>query len=289
MIPFLVVDRPISLRIIKGSGYENLSIKIGLMSHANTSSNFQILFKEYPCQTDFKNCELNTKNNKCEYPNDLCRIGKLLKEKTIKIVDSGVFTKDGCKISEYRDLFNTYDNMGADFGIIKDCLNNKRRTLVTAKEAMNLYKKGNYNFNLYGVAQGKKKRQYVKCFNNLTKFGYQYIAIGGLLKKINNTLRYTKVKNQTEMFEIIELIKSKFKGKQMPQIDYIFALGCYHPKRHNKFENIGVYGSDFKGWIFQYKNNFEYLSLKEKQEHRIKQVRHNLNEKIYSKININLD
>ena len=33
----------------------------------------------------------------------------------------------------------------------------------------------------------------------------------------------------------------------------MFALGCFHPKRRIVFEELGVWGSDYKGWIFQYR------------------------------------
>ena len=49
VIPFLVADRPASLRIIKGSGLHRYDVLVGLMGHANTSTNFQKLFGIYPC------------------------------------------------------------------------------------------------------------------------------------------------------------------------------------------------------------------------------------------------
>ena len=33
----------------------------------------------------------------------------------------------------------------------------------------------------------------------------------------------------------------------------MFALGCYHPKRHSKFNELNLFGADSKGWILNYK------------------------------------
>jgi len=35
--------------------------------------------------------------------------------------------------------------------------------------------------------------------------------------------------------------------------DWLFLLGCYHPKRHKLFEKFNVFGGDYKGWILNYK------------------------------------
>lgn len=36
-------------------------------------------------------------------------------------------------------------------------------------------------------------------------------------------------------------------------------MGCYHPSRHKKFEILKVWGSDYKGWIFNYVSKIDSL------------------------------
>src|SRR5260370_8767599 len=45
--------------------------------------------------------------------------------------------------------------------------------------------------------------------------------------------------------------------EKYPQ-DWLFALGCFHPSRLDKFKKLNVWG-DYKGWIFQYEKRNETL------------------------------
>lgn len=127
----MVVDRPASLRIIKGAG---LLGKIGLISHANTTPEFQRLFREYPCGAI--PCQATDPFNgmQCSSEDSLgtCTLAITLRERTVKICDCGMFTKDGVQLS-YRDLFNRYDDMGTDYGIMIDVFRNPVATLASAK------------------------------------------------------------------------------------------------------------------------------------------------------------
>jgi len=38
------------------------------------------------------------------------------------------------------------------------------------------------------------------------------------------------------------------------------VLGCYHPRRHALFDKHRVFGSDYKGWIFNYKHRFDQIA-----------------------------
>lgn len=184
MISFFVADRPASLRILKGSGLQHYDIKVGIMAHANTTKNFQDLFRIYPCSRD-DFCDVI--GRKCPYNKDKdiskCTEGLKIRERTIKVCDSGVFTKNGC-INGYDELFETYENMGCEYGVIIDCLKNKEKTIESASEAINLFKENTYNFKLIGVAQGIEIKDYVYCYDALKNMGYDYIAVGGLLKKL---------------------------------------------------------------------------------------------------------
>ena len=244
MIPFLVADRPASLNIISGLETKYESIKIGLMGHANTSENFQKYFARFPCVT---NGVCNVIKDECPYNGNLksCKEGLIRRNSIIKMCDSGIFQKNGCNMN-YDELFNLYDLMNTNYGVIKDELKNKNITLESAIEAIKIYREKSYNFNLVGVAQGKSVREYIDCYDDLKSLGYDYIAVGGLLKKRNNTVRYTFVSNTNFMENVLSSIREKYKN------DWIYVLGCYHPKRHDLLLNYNVYGSDYKGWIFQY-------------------------------------
>ncbi len=249
-IPFFVVDRPMSLKLLEFCEIDKLPFKIGLMGHANTSDNFQRLFREF-----------NGKN-------------------IIKMVDSGVFSKEGCKFS-YEDLFKIYERMGADFGIMIDVLKNKDETLNSAKEATKVYYSGNYNFELVGVAQGNTPEEYLECYQRLREeLGFRYIGIGGLLKKVENSSRYVRVKDEKFLETVIRRIRESYPH------DWLFLLGCYHPKRIPLFRKYRIFGSDYKGWILNYtppqKNEKRKFSRDELRIKRFKQVRDYLYDKVFA-------
>ena len=214
-IPFFVVDRPMSLRILEHCQVNEQSFTLGLMGHANTSPEFQVEFRNF-----------NKKNVK-------------------KIVDSGVFTKNGC-MNGYPTLFSTYENMGADYGIMIDILKDKEKTIISAQNAIDAYKKREYPFELIGVAQGNTIQDYLDCYQSLKDLEFKYIAIGGLLKKAENTARYVKVRDEKFLVDVVSAIRDIY-----PK-DWLFLLGSYHPRRHHIFRDFRIFGGDYKGWIFQY-------------------------------------
>jgi len=227
-IPFFVVDRPMSLRILEYCQINEQSFTLGLMGHANTSPEFQIEFRNF-----------NKKNVK-------------------KIVDSGVFTKNGC-MNGYPALFSTYVNMGADYGIMIDILKDKEKTIISAQNAIDAYKKGEYPFELIGVAQGNTIQDYLDCYQSLKDLEFKYIAIGGLLKKAENTARYVKVHDEKFLVDVVSAIRDIYPN------DWLFLLGSYHPRRHHIFREYRIFGGDYKGWIFQYDPPEDWI----KKEHLI--------------------
>jgi len=249
------------------------------MSHTNTSKNFQELFSLYPC-VKRNYCEVV--QGTCPYDKEInrCPKGSIIKKNTIKMCDSGIFQKEGCSF-EYSKLFSIYENMKVTYGIIIDYLKQKDETLKSAKKALKEYKNGNYYFQLVGVSQGETLEEYVECYNKLKKMGYSHIAVGGLLKKRENSVRYVGVRSEQLLRDTLSRIRN-----ENPK-DWLFALGCYHPKRHGSFSKIGVFGSDYKGWIFNYdigrgkKNDPPNEEKKELQRRRFKQVREFLQE-LYS-------
>lgn len=276
IIPFFVADRPVSLRIIKSSGLQNYDVNIGIMGHANTSKHFQKLFSVYPC-TDDDFCDIV--KGKCPHDHDIkkCSVGSLIRQRTTLACDSGVFTKNGCD-RKYKDLFEIYQRMNADYGIIIDYLKDADKTIKSASDALKEYKKKDYSFKLIGVAQGNTLEDYLECYDDLKKMGFEHIAIGGLLKKFENTARYARVRDETFLFNVIKKIRDKYPD------DWLFVLGCYHPKRHDKFNELNVFGGDYKGWIFNYEKN-PSLTVEAAQKDRFLQIHKYIESRIYKRLN----
>ncbi len=220
-IPFFVVDRPMSLQILKFSEIHKQTFQVGLMGNANSTANFHKKFRKFP--------------------------GK----NVVKMADSGIFTKDGGMTTDYEELFEKYERMGTQYGIILDVIKNKRATLASAKKAMKEYVKKRRTFKLVGVAQGKTVRQYLSCYKALKKMGYIHIAIGGLLKKHAKTARFVIVRDEKFLENVVSTIRKEFPN------DWLFLLGCYRPRRVHILKKYNIYGADFKGWIFNYKNPAE--------------------------------
>jgi hypothetical protein len=268
LIPFLVADRQSSLRIIRGIPLQDYDGPIGLMSHANTSSEFREAFRRYPCGPQL--CPRAVGAEDCYS----CRSCRALKSRTVKMCDSGVFTKSGCKL-DYPNLFLRYENMGCEYGIMIDVLRNSRDTLESAAEAIQSYRELRPSFKLVGVAQGRTVKEYVKCYAKLKELGFAHVAIGGMLSKRLNTSHYAYVRSDQRLFPVLSTLRALYPS------DWLFALGCYHPKRHLRMERIGVFGSDYKGWIFQY----EKRSIREKhhaRSSRYGQVRRFLSKDIFN-------
>ena len=121
----------------------------------------------------------------------ICEKGLKLKESITTIADSGVFTKQGGVI-DYIELFQRYEEMGIERGIMLDVLGDKEETIKSGKKAMDLYRSKIWSFKLVGVAQGKDEKEYSDCYEGLINIGFEEIAIGGLLKKRDNTARFVQ-------------------------------------------------------------------------------------------------
>lgn len=262
IIPHFVADRPMSLRILAGLPFERHPVKVGLMLQACTSENFRAMASKFPCG-DLEYC--GVVDGKCPFGGDFqkCTKGQLVRECITKIADSGVFTKSGA-ILNYPELFERYNQMNLERGIMLDVLGDRERTLDSAELAMNTYSTLECNFKLIGVAQGKSLSDYLRCYEKLKKLGFEEIAIGGLLTKRENTARYAS-SNREHIAGIVKAITYEWPD------DRIFCLGVYNPKRHEFLKEIQVDAADYKGWIFQYKK--KYQDPKCHHVHRVYQTR----------------
>jgi hypothetical protein len=157
LIPFCVADRPISLSIIKGASLAS-GLKLGIMSQAATTSDqFKRFFASYPYKTEvvYSNGE----------PAD-----QAIRSRTIKMVDSGIFGKNGCHLT-YEDLFAQYRLMRADYGIMIDAMGDVEETIKSARKALKHYDSEQDRFKLVGVAQGTTVPEYIRCYEKLQNMG----------------------------------------------------------------------------------------------------------------------
>jgi hypothetical protein len=148
--------------------------------------------------------------------------------------------------------------MSVEYGIMIDVIKNKDKTIESAKEAVKHYQEISPSFKLVGVAQGNNVPEYLECYEKLKDFGFEFIAIGGLLKKIENTARYVRVRDEQFWQEVVKSIRQRY-----PK-DWLFLLGCYNPKRHDLLKKYNIFGADYKGWILNYKNPNQIFREKEK-------------------------
>jgi len=274
--PFFVADRQASLRILAGLKI-NYGRKYGIMTHANTFIPFQEAFKNYPC-IDMENCQV-IGGRPCIHmgkPSE-CPFRSAIRASVVKICDSGVFQKKGCEIDSYDVLFEKYDKMQTHYGIIMDFLKDKKRTLETAHNAMEIYRKKSHSFKLIGVAQGNTVDEYQDCYRALKAMGYDHIAVGGMLTRRDKSARYVKVRDESLLKNTLSSIR------EIDQEGWLFALGCYSPKRHSVFLEHSVSGADYKGWIFQYEGVSPIRGDEKSQSSRFSQVRSFINDEIIAR------
>ena len=240
ILPIFVADRPFSLKILEGlTGYGD---QFGILSHAFTSDNFKMKFKEFSLTTT-------------------------------KIGDSGIF--QGKDVS-YDHLFMEYIRMGVSHGIIKDYYRDPGKTLKSARSAIKVYHSDGYDksFKLVGVAQGRSVDEYVENYTKQRQMGYEMVAIGGLLDKVENHARLVKVRREELLTDTLRKIKKKHPN------DKLFPLGVFNRSRIGMFKDLGVWGSDYKGWIFRY--DLEESLVK---HNRLEQTRNYIKTEIFPMLN----
>jgi len=253
--PFLVADRPASLRIIRGANPEQFEHGLGIMTHANVTETVADFVREFPSSAGFydhdDDFERDDESRYVTEDGGYTALGREIQENTVRVADSGIFTKEGSDFDSYEKLYEKYEEMSVEYGIILDAINDCDGTVEEAVTAMDTYKSGEYSFNLIGVAQGVSYEEYQRCYQELRDLGYDHIAIGGLLSKDGErTGAFAHVNNE----EFTQAVLSQLR-EQYPE-DWIFALGCHHPDRHHIFSELDLFGADYKGWIYKYKRTF---------------------------------
>jgi hypothetical protein len=251
IVPFFVADRPMSLRLLKGLPLQKYpGVRIGIMAHANTTASFQEAFRQYPCD-NLGHCD--AVEGPCQYTDDIpkCPARQYILNHTVKMCDSGIFTREGATLT-YDQLFEAYDRMRVEYGIMIDVFRDPHATLESAEAALQAYEPFKGSFKLVSVAQGISVEDYLDCYARLKRLGFDYIAIGGLLRRRKNTVRFPYVRSQEFMFEVLGELRERYPD------DWLFALGCFHPGRLPSLMGWNVW-ADYKGWIFQYKKRNESL------------------------------
>jgi hypothetical protein len=211
--------------------------EFGILAHAFTTKNFKKQFSEFNLAA-------------------------------FKVGDSGIYQRND---QGYREIFSAYNEMKVDYGIIKDFYRDRKKTFESAKIGFGEYKKGKYNFILVGVAQGRSVAEYIQSYREQKDLGLEIVAIGGLLDKIPNHVRLVKVKHDVMLRNVLRAIR-----KQFPN-DKLFPLGAFSRKRIQFFKEVGVWASDYKGWIFKYDK-----SQAEAKNDRFEQTRKYVIEKVLS-------
>ncbi|MCL4299231.1 MAG: hypothetical protein KJ077_26085 [Anaerolineae bacterium] len=241
-----------SLRIIKGLPLQQYpDAKIGIMAHANTSQNFQEALQKYPCE-DLNYCD--AVSGPCQFPDNICAcpFRDHILSHTIKMCDSGIFTKEGATLS-YQQLFEAYEGMDVEYGIMIDVFLDPQATLESGREALKAYEPFKEKFKLVGVAHGQNVEEYLECYRSLKEMGFTHVAVGGMLRRIDETVRYAQVRDEDFMYQVLDTLREKYPD------DWLFALGSFNPSRLEEFKKRNVWG-DYKGWIFQYKKRDDTLN-----------------------------
>jgi len=245
MVPFSLADRPNHFRVLRGLNLyvEHPEVPIGIMTHANVTPRVQDLVRAFPCGT--AECA-DVIGTPCPYRADRvrCPYHRYIRQRAVRMCDSGVFTRQGATL-DYPGLFATYAHMEVDYGVMIDVLHNIAATLESARRALDAYTPYEGRFTLVAVAQGKSLDDYVRCYQGLKALGCTHIAIGGLLCKVAESARYTRVQREAFLWQVIGTIRSLFPD------DWLFALGVLHPRRIPRLVQYRVW-ADSKWYLFQY-------------------------------------
>lgn len=165
------------------------------------------------------------------------------------VVDCGVFSTEDFE-GGLRDLFDVYDRMDADYGLIPDVIGERISTDKMVEDAGRLWRGGQrWGFEPVGVAQGECPADYAASFWDCYQLGVDHIAVGGLLDQ-SGERSGGHATARDELFEAIELIRGQH--RRIWRDTWTFALGCDHPQRRPRLAGLGLDGADSKWWLFQY-------------------------------------
>lgn len=156
--------------------------------------------------------------------------------------DCGAFSywKEAEPPYKSADMLEYYQTLGFDYGVSIDHLifaeleaEKERRwniTVENAREFLELYRHGNdrFTFTPIGVAQGWDPASYQRAATALMDMGYDYIAIGGLVRSTNN--------------EIISILKAV--QPELRPGTRVHLFGVSRPEHIQTFASLGVTSFD---------------------------------------------
>ncbi len=198
-----------------------------------------------------------------------------IEDKNIEVMgDCGAFTyayeDKPPEFYKTERVAKIYEKMGFDYGVSVDHLvldyflkkeNGKKirvdvpkekkderikLTIRNAKEFLNIHRKNRYSFEPIGVAQGYNLETYKKSVEKLVELGYEYIALGSLVRYNTETI--------LKILETIEDVTSNVK---------LHLFGVLRPEAIKDFRKLGVVSFDSasylrKAWL---RSGNNYLAL----------------------------
>ena len=175
------------------------------MTHALTTERFRKLFARYPCGDPGigRAC-----GRQVEESMVLCSKGQVLRRNIIKMGDSGIFA--GGERLPYEELFERYENMNVDYGVMVDYFLDPLRTHESAREAVRVFSARKYHFQLVLVAQGGNTDEYVDSYRELKRLGDYPIAVGGMLRRKMNSARYIHQSQEGLLNDVLSTIRATF-------------------------------------------------------------------------------
>jgi len=90
----------------------------------------------------------------------------------IKMVDSGIFSKNGCTIG-YEGLFERYNTVGTDFGVMIDVLGEEKAALKSGEKALKIYEKNKKEYRFWFGSSGSGKN-FRRISRMLSKIIFQF-------------------------------------------------------------------------------------------------------------------
>jgi hypothetical protein len=146
--------------------------------------------------------------------------------------DNGIFSGHELPV---RELFQIYERLGVTHGVAPDVFGEAEATLERAKDAMTIWKAGQYSFELVSVAQGREADEYITSIEELKAMGYRSIAVGGLLRSIGRSKHHIRHIDTV----LIGRIRRRLNGNLPERLHWLGAL---------RYNRDLIHSADSIGW-----------------------------------------
>lgn len=226
--PVLVADRPNHLRIIRRALREaDGEPAVGIMTHVHVTESVATMLREWPAD---------------------------LRDQTMLIADNGAFQADGAPTLGDTDrvdigaIFDSYDRLGVDYGLMPDVPGDKTATEQLAWDAAARYdsERDEHDWAPVAVAQGTDVDEYWASYRDHRFLGYDHVAVGGLLEQRGGRSGAHATAREGLLWDVVLMLANASPGA------WVFALGCGHERRHPRFTDLQLAGADGKGWLHRY-------------------------------------